>query len=1155
MKKETVAPQSGATPPKGTKPLRLTAVLSALAAAGVTIAQLFLPALNVGELNAAGSYAINTYSGIDTAFICWPAFILGGELIGPNPVLIAGIVLTILLGLVLGLMLIKAPYKKATVCSGLLGVVFLYFGICWLNLGTLVMNTAYTKFEELVYYAKQNNMYGLNSFAYVTAIVALAAGVLNLVNAWLSAALAKRFPQEAAVKKPFTFKKSLAVCSPIMCVSMALCVAANVLMNQYSGVMDNFFGQGEVKSTGGDVTAEYYDGLLESTDYSTKEASKAYAEKVNEEIVGEGVTLLKNENASLPLSSGSKVVLLGVNMNLADALTENGFAVTDHTVDQVSTGLTENGWTGADAADAAIVTIYRSYGESNDAKTTAADGARTELSLSQAELDLLDEACANYSNVIVLLATSNVMETSWLTKGADYVDPNFGTEHDYSNIKGALWISSRIGDNGPAAVADILSGELNPSGRLTDTYISDFQYDPTFVNYGDFTYTNGDVGSSGYKSNPTTAAEGYTKTTFVEYEEGIYVGYRYYETAAYEAAQGNYDGFDYNEVVTYPFGYGLSYTNFSMAYEGEPSYDEATNQYTFNVKVTNEGSVAGKQVVQIYASAPYEQGQVEKSHVNLAGYAKTGLLEPGQSETVEITVNRDYLCSYDYKNEKCYILDAGDYKFYLSDNAHSWAELSAEDTDHVWTWTLDSKIVFDEDNKRPSDQVAAVNQMDDLTNWKFTDEPQTGTGYAVNFSRSDFAATFPTAPEGDDFVAQDQVLNDRKKFDPEDEDTYIDDIVITDSTMTNYTLADMRGVDYDDEKWDAYIEQFSEDKLIEMFSNGNWQEVADTDNGVPRSVDLDGPAGLTAQALGTENCQVYQNNILIGATWNNDMAANMGTAIANEMMAYSWTGWYGPAANIHRTAFCGRNNEYYSEDPILSGYMSAAEVASCSEGGVICFIKHYALNNQEVNRQGNICTWANEQTARELYLRVWEIYVENCTMTVNYYTADDNGDLVMTSKEMPAANGIMTSYNLVGATWAAANTALTVNILRDEWGFTGISLTDAINNATEYMDPTAALYSGGTDICLSQVVLGDTDNDLALKRLQNAAKNVLYNKANSNCLQLNGLVPGTTITYGMAPWRVGLVVGWVAVAAIWLLCIVVMVNTYRKNRKGQVKAA
>lgn len=1156
MKKELIVngAQAKAPSPKTAKTLRrITAVLTLLAA-GLAIAQLFLPALNVGEANAAGTYVMNTYSGIDTAFICWPAFILGGELIGPNPVLIAGIVLSILLGLVLGILLFNARNKKASGYSALLAVVLIYFGICWLNLGSLVMNTAYDKFVELVYYAKQNGMYGLNTYAILTAVVAILAGVCNAANAYVCAKMAKANPEAEAAKRPFTFKRAAAVCTPIMCLTLAVCLTANILMNQYSGVMNNFFGQGEVISTGGDLVAEYYDGLLDAANYSSKEASKAYAEAVNEEIVGEGITLMKNEGNVLPLASGTHIVLLGANLGLDEALTEEGFVVTNSTTSAVSSGLTETGWNGAPDADVAIVTIYRQYGEGGDPKTLAADGVRTELSLSEAELTVLDNACQNYDTVIVLMATCNVMETSWLTLGVDYVDPWFGTSHDFSNIKGALWITTNVGESGDPAVADILSGALNPSGRLVDTYISSFKYDPTFVNVGDYTYTNGDVGKSGYQCNPTTRADGYTKTTFVEYEEGIYTGYRYYETAAYEAENGNYDGFDYSTVVTFPFGYGLSYTTFEMEYDGTPSFDEASNQYTFNVKVTNTGSTAGKQVVQVYANAPYEKGGVEKAHVVLAGYAKTSLLQPGASETVTITVDRDYICSYDYKDAQCYILDAGDYHFYLSDNAHSWAELDTADSSHVWTWTLADTIVYDEDNKRPSDEVAAVNQLDDVTNWKFTDTPQTGTGYAVNFSRSDFAATFPTAPTGDDYVAQDRILADRVKFDPDDIDTYIEDIIITDSTMTSYTLADMRGVDYDDEKWDQYIEQFSEDKLIEMYSNGNWQEVADTDNGVPRTVDLDGPAGLTAQALGTGDCQSYQNNILIGATWNTEMAAKMGTAVANEMMAYGWTGWYAPGTNLHRSAFCGRNTEYYSEDPLLNGMMAASEVSACASGGVICFNKHFAINNQEINRQGNLCTWVNEQAARENYLRAWEIYVKECTMTVNYYETDETGNRTMTSKQMPGANGIMTSYNLIGATWAASCEEMSVTILRNEWGFVGTSLTDAINNATEYMDPTAALYSGATDLALSQVTLGDTDNDLALKRLQNAVKNILYNKANSNALQINALVPGATISYGIAPWQVGLMAGWAAVGIIWVAGIAVMIHAYRKNKKEQVKA-
>ncbi len=1124
--------------------LMLAAAGATLFIAVVAILQLFMPALRVGEISG-GSYVYNYYSGIDVAFLCWPDFILGGELIGPNPVLIAGIVLSILGGLILGLMMLSARPKKAAILSGIMAVVFAYFGITWLCLGRLVLNTAYDKFTELVYYAKSADMYGIDLFAGFVGVVALIGAVINLLNAVQCAKAAKEFQEEEAARQPMTNGRAVAVYAPVMAVLLALAVVANILMPMYSGVMDNFFGQGAVSTTGGGGANDYYAGLLNAEYYDTKEASKAFAQAANRAIAGEGFVLLKNEQNTLPLAAGSQVTLLGANIGIADELTAAGLVVTDHSTTLSSSGLTEAGWTGGGSGDAAIVTIFRSYGEGNDAKTLAADGVRTELSLSQAELTLLDLACASFDKVIVLMASANVMESGFLTAGANYQDRFFdpGTVRDYSHITGALWLSSNYGASGAAALADVLTGVLNPSGRLVDTFISDFRYSPATVNYGDYTYTNGDLGTAGYQCNPYSAVTGYTKTTFVEYEEGIYSGYRYYETAAYEASQGNYAGFDYDRVVVYPFGYGLSYTTFDMSYAETPVFDEAANTFTFRVNVTNTGSVAGSDVAEIYVSAPYIRGGVEKSHVNLVGFAKTSVLAPGQSETVEITVNRDYICSYDYKDAGCYILDAGDYHFILSENAHSWANV---DSSRVWTWSLGSKLVFDENNKRPTDGTAAVNQLDDITNWKFTDTPQTGTGYAVNFSRADFAATFPTAPTGSDYVAQDRVLNDRKKFDTEAVDTYIEDIVITDSTMTSYSLADMRGVDYDDPQWELFIEQISEDKLIEMYSNGNWQEVADTDNDVPRTVDLDGPAGLTAQALGTQDCMKYQNNILIGATWNTEMAALMGTSIANEMMAYGWTGWYAPGNNIHRSEFCGRNGEYYSEDPMLNGMMSASEVASCAEGGVICFNKHFAFNNQEINRQGNICTWVNEQAARELYLRGWEIYVKNCAMTVNYY--DENGEIV--SKEMPAANGVMTSYNLIGATWTAACTELSVNILRREFGFTGISLTDAINNATEYMDPTAALYSGGTDLCLSQVQLGDTDNDLALKNLQNAAKNVLYNKANSNALQINGLTPGANISYSTAPWRVGLTVGTVIAALGIAACLYAMLRVIRRNKKS-----
>lgn len=1157
MEKELVVSRAElkAPNPKRVKLVKYSTIVVTLIGAVMIILQLFMPALKVGELVANGTYEWNMYSGIDVAFICWPAFILGGELIGPNAVLIAGIIPAILFGVIFGVMLIKSRPGKSAVFSGILTVIFLYFSICWFNLGTLVMNTAYAKFEEIVYYAKQNDMYAVHSYAVITAIAASIVAVLNLLNAWVNRNIVKTVPAEEVIKKPMSNKKIIAICSPLMACLLILMTVTTALMNQYAGVMNNFFGQGKSKSSG-DGSANYYQEILDEANYSTEEASKAYAEQVNEEIAGEGITLLKNENDILPLASDARITLLGADIGLAGALTQEGMNVLDSTTDAVASGLTEDGFLGAEKYssnnEAAIVTIYRQYGEGNDAKTVAADGIRTELSLSEAELNLLDKACNTFDNVIVLLASCNVMETSWLTEGEHYQDPYFNTDavYDFSNIKGALWVSTNVGESGTSALAALLDGELNPSGRLTDTWVSNFKYDPTFVNYGDYTYTNGDLGQNGYLGNPTTAAEGYTKTTFVEYEEGIYSGYRYYETAAYEAQNGNYKGYDYDKVVTYPFGYGLSYTTFDMEYESSPVYDEENNEFIFHVKVTNTGNKDGKEVVQLYVNAPYTTDSVEKAHVVLAGFEKTDIIAPGESETVTVSVDRDYICAYDYKDAKCYILDEGDYRFILSENAHSWAETELDDESKVWTYTLDEKIIYDENNKRNSDNIPAVNQMDELTNWKFKDQVQKGTGYAVNFSRSDFAATFPTAPEGDDYVAQEKILEERKKFDVDEIDTYVEDIVITDSTMTSYTLADMRGVDYDDEKWDQFIEQFSEDKLIEMFSNGNWQEVEDTENGVPRSIDLDGPAGLTAQALGTEECHSYQNNILIGGTWSTEMAAKMGTSIANEMLAYGWTGWYGPGMNIHRSAFCGRNTEYYSEDPILSGILGSAEVSACAEGGVICFNKHFAINNQEVNRQGNICTWVNEQAAREIYLRPWELYVKESTMTVQYYDTEDAGSSSLKSKEMPGANGVMTSYNLIGATWAAACQETTVNILRDEWKFIGTSLTDAINNATEYMDPTAALYSGATDLCLSQVQLGDTDNDLALLNLQKAAKNLLYNKANSNTLQINNLLPGSDISYGMAPWQTGLIIGWVMSGIICLVMAAIIMRVFRKNKQS-----
>lgn len=955
------------------------------------------------------------------------------------------------------------------------------------------------------------------------------------------------------MKKIMKTNTALKIFVPLVTVLIVLVITATIAMNAFSGVMDNFFGQGELigSDRAEDAHAEYYDGISDSDIASSKELSYAFASETSAQVVREGAVLLKNED-TLPLKKSSKVVLLGADISLTDALAKS-FDVTDKTVNKISSGLTSDGWDDsvvAASSSTAIVTLYRSYGEGNDAKLISADGIRTDLSLSPAELSLLDKACSTFSKVVVLVASSNAMELSALTKGSLYVDPHYGTAHDFSNITAALWISTDAGNDGATSITEILDGTTNPSGRLPDTYIVNHKKDPTYVNNGNYEYSNGSL-TDGYKCSGLSAGQT-SKTTFVELEEGIYVGYKYYETAAFEAARGNYDGFDYDSEVVFPFGYGLSYTSFTSEYAETPSYNAEAGEFVFRVKVTNTGSVAGKEVVQIYCGLPYESGQVEKAHVQLVGFGKTDILAPGKDEIVEIVVDRDYICSYDYKNEGCYVLDSGKYRFMIAENAHGWTEIADDDAKKCYTYELAGKIVFDENNARSGDKVVAVNRTDDMLNKKFSDQAQSGTGVAVNFSRANFKATFPTTPEGNDFVASQDVLNARKKFNESElASTEVDDFVITGSNATSYVLADMRGLDYDDPKWDSFIQQISLEKLVEMYTNGNWQEVADVDNGIPRTQSLDGPEGLSALAIDTSGCYNYHSQIMLAATWNKELAAKVGNAFAYEMSAYGFTGWYGPGMNIHRSAFCGRNGQYYSEDSMLAGIMAANEVTGASEFGVICYMKHFALNIQETNRDGNLCTWLNEQALREIYLRNWEYYMKNAVMTVKYYGTNASGEEVLLEKEMPAATGVMTSYNLIGATWAGANGQIFNEIVRGEFGFTGIAITDAVNTMTEYMDCTHGLYSGVTDLCLSQNKIRNYDNDYAIIQLQRAAKNVLYNKANSNCLQINDILPGQVFSYGISPWRLGLIIAWIIVSVIVVASAVFVTFVIVSNNKNE----
>ena len=970
-------------------------------------------------------------------------------------------------------------------------------------------------------------------------------------------------------------KKKVITKSAVTAVVLALVIVLSVLCNTYSVYLDQFLGRGEQKVTSSSgLTGEYID-----FEFDNNEDARDNAAAATQVTAEEGMVLLRNDNNALPVSASTKITILGYyawHNNMAGgedpATTENAISLglglenafdTNQAVTDIYAA-TSGDFADPEAAfggvedtfaeyDTAVLVLKRNSGEGNDQVRNSNDNGvdRTGLSITTAEYKLIDYASKHFNSVIIVINAANTMELGWLDpndanydENGYYEDPYTGTKYDFSGIKAAIWAGC-CGSQGGTALANIINGTVNPSGHTSDIYARYLRNDPTYVNFGNYEYTNG------RELDTYQGASVY----FVEYEEGIYSGYRYYETAAYEASKGNYTGYDYDSAVVYPFGYGLSYTTFSMEYAETPTFDAATETYTFQVKVTNTGSVAGKAVAQIYVSQPYEYGQIEKSHVQLIGFAKTSLLAPGATETVTITASRDYFTSFDYKTERAYILDAGDYKFYLSENSHSWASIDDTDTTKCWIQTVDSKIVYNESGvgKRTTDLVVATNVMDDETNYKFKewDEGSTGDGYIHTMSRENFKDSFPTAPTGQDLVITDErAIRAIEIYDVWAEDQNpITEMPEVNTDETDYDLIDMRGVPIDDPKWDDYINQFTIESMAYMFSNGGWNEMADTDNGVPISYDCDSPYGFYGFQLKVSS---YPHNIwycgapMVSATWNLDLATDLGYAFAEEAWNFKQddgqpiTGLYGYGLNMHRSAFGGRNYEYYSEDPILAGKFAATEASAASEKGLITFMKHYTLNDQETNRQNNgYCAWADEQTFREVYLRGWEIYMKEAKMEVNYYGINEDGEYEMMTTTMSAATGIMTCYNRIGAIFGGAS--VTINeCLREEFGFTGTVLTDAGGEPNTYMTTDLSLRAGQNLTLANNGTNGlyDTESATAVYWLKESTRYLLYNKANSNCVM--GLTPGAVISYSTSPWVYALWAIW-GVTALFVVINVVQI--------------
>ena len=979
-------------------------------------------------------------------------------------------------------------------------------------------------------------------------------------------------------KKRLSGKKLSCILVPILAVLFALVLTAQIIMYWQYNLMNQQFGYGEMIITTNDETAASLSADYIDYEYSTAADAKAHAEELTKEVEGEGAVLLENDGI-LPLNGTTadptKVTLFGYKTtqmtmsgspttSLAAALQSNdAFDVNEATLTLYTSGLsgepTLDYYTSAiestyeEYDDVAIVTFGRQSGEGSDVSMDLGASAyhRHGLTLTEEELNLLEYVCQHFDTVIVLINSDNTMELDFIkdrNKAGGYTNPYNGKTYDFSNIQACMWVGG-VGYRGCEAVAELLNGDINPSGRLADTYVRDLLSTPSSYNFGDFTYANVENSSDRYNSNDNK---------FVEYEEGIYVGYRYYETAHAEQLAGNYDGFSYDTEVLYPFGYGLSYTDYSMEFVGEPSYNQGTNTYTFHVNVTNEGDVAGKQVVQIYVNAPYiESSGIEVAQVVLGGFAKTDTIQPHTTVSIDVEVNMDYVISYDYKVHKCYVQQAGTYNFYLSDNSHTWASIESGDSARVYSAEL-SQIIYDgstssgHEEKRASDSVTATNQFDDTTNYYFVGSEATAT----EFSRSDFAGTFPTAPENQQ--APQTAIDQLAKFDYANAANEEDEEPITGDNI-GLNLVDLRGLDFDDPAWDTFMAQLTVQTLEKIYADGSFGERGDESTGIPETTDLDGPYGFFGHATGLnlENCVYYNSEVVIASTWNTELAAAVGDAIAEEAgnQNVKITGWYGCGLNTHRSAFCGRNQEYFSEDGLLAGKMAAAEMSAASEKGLTTYVKHFALNDQETNR-GDVLTWANEQTIREVYFRSFEIYIKEATREVNYYTKNSAGEWEMTSKTMSGATGLMTAYSRIGATWTGASEAF-ATVLRDEWSFTGNICTDGGGGSDSYMNNAAGLYTGATTMILSATSLstqhGFSTSATTINKLQEAVKYNLYNRVNSNIMQ--GVAPGSSITYTMAPWQIFLIGCWVAWGVLTAGAIVWIVLVSVRNRKAKAAKA
>ena len=1027
--------------------------------------------------------------------------------------------------------------------------------------------------------------------------------------------------KEKGNKKKLSAKAFTAIVASLLAVLLAFSIVLSVVStSRFDLVLRDIFGETDF-SSGPDhgVDAAYY--TRDITDSKQLQAAEqAYARRAG----AEGFVLLYNraeDGRGLPVAAGSKLSLFSsssvdllaggtgsgvstISSDMRTALTEQGFAVNEAlwkfysdnhgTYTRGGGSIMYGGaedWTIREAPVSAIpdsakseaegtIPVFflaRTGGEGRDLgrymgewTNVAEDKEKHYLEPNSVELEVIQYLNDNFDNVILVVNTNNAFELGWVA--------------DYPSISAVLWAPGAGGDTGRTN-ADVLSGAVNPSGHLVDTFAYDAFSSPAMQNMGDMMLVNG----------------GQDVEAAVFYDEGIYVGYKYYETRYFDKAlnQGNAGDYDYAAAVQYPFGYGVSYTTFEWS-DFKMGQMDADGNIELSVTVKNTGAVAGRDVVQVYLNAPYtdydKTNHIEKSAVTLVGFEKTGDLAPGQSETVTVTVNRRDFISYDDVNAKTYILEAGDYLLTAAENVHAAADnflayggqtveplFGGADASFVGKWTYDYSGNGGVDNVTYAKSLTGVdvtNQFDHAVYNELTPRDQ-------YLTRQDWTGTFPQT-HGDQDSKRQSPFSEKNGFTLEVEvsDAIRDAIKAKGvgaslNPMTeeeaaamagqygkrgDLELIDFRGRDYDEVEaeggWDALIDQMDVSELEAIIRNGGYQTLGSANIAKPRAIDYDGPSGLNEGGITHEPYSItYPCATNLAASWDRQNSYLHGYYVGEDALAAdgNWgshqyvgliTGWYAPAMNIHRTPFAGRNFEYYSEDGFLSGEFALEASVACSEKGVYAYIKHFALNDQEDHRS-HVATFANEQAIREIYLKPFQTCIEERGTTPIKVQEYDAASQSYTEKtvEIPAVMAVMSSFNRIGCTWAGGNYNLLTGVLRNEWGFDGTVITDYDGGGV--MDTEQCVRAGG-DLKLTGFEVDapiDVSNPASQYFARQAIKHILYTTVNSNAM--NGIVHGTSV--GELPFAnyYFILIGEAVVAAgliVW--GAVAIVRRWKKEKAG-----